>query len=45
MGQIPSYMYHYNYSTTDSDVVLKSIVGYVSSKVITKDGQKVPIWL
>lgn len=45
MGQIPLYMYHYNYSTTDSEVVLKSIVGYVSSKVITKDGQKVHIWL
>jgi len=43
LGQTPSYMYHYKYTTINSDAVLKVIVGYVSNKTITKETPKYPI--
>ncbi|WP_158235318.1 M57 family metalloprotease [Flavobacterium sp. 9] len=42
-GQTPSYMYHYNYTTTNSEAILKVIIGYVNNKTITKETPKYPI--
>ncbi|KUJ61797.1 hypothetical protein AR687_11300 [Flavobacteriaceae bacterium CRH] len=44
-GQTPSYMYHYDYTTTNSEAILKVIVGYVSNKTIIKETPEYPILL